>query len=396
MDYSLEMQPDRPLQFRDSTEPARADAPSAPPKPADDDDRPAGGNEAHAAKPGGGRKRKRVLLAVAIVVLAVGAYSGVRYYEFASTHETTDNAQVEGHIAPVIPHVTGYVAKVLVDDNQEVSAGEVLVRMDTADLDLEVQGAQDAVKSAQTAVTSAEAALDNATAQRKAVEAAVTAAQIESRHADRERARQRALFRGNATTRQALDDATSAASAKAAELDVAKQHVAVAVAGIARGEAALAEAKAHVSSAETRLAEALRDRGYAEVKAPIDGHVVKKSVEPGQLVQAGQPLMAVAEDSTAWVEANFKEKQIAKIAVGQTATLEVDAYEDHPFHGRVDSLAAATGSALTLLPPDDASGNFVKVQRWIPVKLLVTDPDPTRPLRPGMNVTVEVRTAPAR
>ena len=128
MDYSLEMQPDRPLQFRDSTEPARADAPSAPPKPADDDDRPAGGNEAHAAKPGGGRKRKRVLLAVAIVVLAVGAYSGVRYYEFASTHETTDNAQVEGHIAPVIPHVTGYVAKVLVDDNQEVSAGEVLAQ----------------------------------------------------------------------------------------------------------------------------------------------------------------------------------------------------------------------------------------------------------------------------
>ncbi len=325
---------------------------------------PAGDGAApHTRPPGRPVARRVVLYSVLALLAASGATFGVKTVLFYSHHVETDDAQIEGHINPVLPRVAGYVGEVQVHDNQHVVAGDVLVRIDPRDLASRVSMAQAALDTARAAVTVAQAKLD--------------AAGSKSGKASQDLARAAALHEQKVVSQQEYDTAKWAADAAAAEYTAAAREVSAAQAQVSQRQADLEYAQLQLS--------------YATVTAPENGVVSKKSVEVGEYVQAGQPLMAIVEDREVWVVANFKETQLRQMRVGQPVDIQVDAYPQHTFRGRIESIAAATGAKFSLLPPDNATGNFVKVVQRIPVKVLFTDPpDAMHPLRVGMDVTATV------
>ncbi len=300
------------------------------------------------------------LLGAALVAALVHAG---RLLVFYAHHIETDDAQIEGRVYPVLPKVPGYVTAVGVQDNQTVSAGQVVVQIEPRDFVVRVQRAEATLDYARASVDVARANVDASASRR-----VKTAADV----------RRYSILRDKAEiSQQEFGAAKAAADAAAAELQAATRQVAAAEADVAQKSAELEAAKLDLS--------------YTTLAAPSVGRVTKKAVEVGQYVQAGQPLLAVVQDRDLWVVANYKETQLRGIRQGQPATVFVDAYPDHEFHGQVDSIAAATGARFALLPPDNASGNFVKVVQRVPVKVLITDPfDPDHPLRVGMNVTVAI------
>ena len=351
-----------------------------------------------------GTRRIVVLTILALLVIAGGIF-GFRTFVFYSHHATTDDAQVDGHIDPVLARVPGYVTEVLVQDNQPVKAGDVLVRIDPRDLQAKVDQEQAALVNAQAAVSVAQAQVANARAAQassraKAAssQADVSAARTRQEQTAADLARYKTLADKEEISRQQYDAARAAADSARASAEAARSTAeasrSTADAAAAQIEAAqrqVAAAQASVAQHQATLEAAKLQISYAVVTAPVSGIVSKKAVEVGQFVQAGQPLLAIVQGTDTWVSANFKETQLAKMHPGQTAEIEVDAYPGHTFHGRVESLAAATGARFSLLPPDNATGNFTKVVQRVPVKIVFTDPsDPNRPLRVGMNVSVVV------
>ncbi|MFL6235132.1 MAG: efflux RND transporter periplasmic adaptor subunit [Thermoanaerobaculia bacterium] len=353
--------------------------------------------------------RKIVILSFLGVLVLVGAVWGFRTIVFYQHHATTDDAQLDGNINPVLPRVSGYVQEVLVSDNQPVKPGDVLVKIDPADLQAKVDQEQASLLNAQAAVSVAEAAVasarSTATGARAKVssnQADVTAARSRAQQAAADVARYKQLLSKEEISQQQYDAAVTAAEAARANTDAARATTessrATAQASSSQIEAAtrqVAAAQAQVAQHQAALEAARLQLSYAVIKAPVAGFVSKKNVEMGQFVQAGQPLLAIVQQGNnpndVWVSANFKETQLAKMRPGQTAEIEVDAYPGVTFHGRVESLAAATGARFSLLPPDNATGNFTKVVQRVPVKIVLTDaPDPRRPLRVGMNVNVTV------
>jgi len=352
-----------------------------------------------------GRIRKIVILSILAILVVAGAIFGTRTVVFYEHHETTDDAQVDGDINPLLPRVTGFVQEVRVKENQHVQAGEVLVVIDPRDLQAKVDqeqaallNAQAAVPVARAAVVSARAMLAGARAKITTNQADVTAAHSHQEQTAADLARYQALVAKEEISRQQYDAARAAADASRAGTNAARATTESSRATAESAAAQLTAAERQVTAAEAQVAqhqatlEAARlQLSYAVLRAPAGGIVAKKNVEVGQLVQAGQPLLAIVDDEEPWVTANFKETQLQKMRVGQTAEVEVDAYPDHTFHARVESLAAATGARFSLLPPDNATGNFTKVVQRVPVKIVFTDPpDPRRPLRVGMSVSVVV------
>jgi membrane fusion protein (multidrug efflux system) len=364
---------------------------------------------AAAPAPKRGGARKIVILSILGILVLVGALWGFRTIVFYEHHATTDDAQLDGNINPVLSRVSGYVQEVLVSDNQPVKPGDVLVKIDTADLQAKVDQEQASLLNAQAAVSVAEAAVASARstavgAQAKVSsnQADVTAAHSRAQQAAADVARYKQLLGKEEISQQQYDAAVTAAEAARANTDAARATTessrATAQASSSQIEAAtrqVAAARAQVAQHQAALEAARLQLSYAVIKAPVAGFISKKNVEVGQFVQAGQPLLAIVQQGNVqndlWVSANFKETQLARMRPGQTAEIEVDAYSGTTFHGRVESLAAATGARFSLLPPDNATGNFTKVVQRVPVKIVFTDPpDPKRPLRVGMNVNVTV------
>jgi len=311
-------------------------------------------------KKGPGRRIGLLLLLVAVLG---GIGFGVKEVVFYRHHAETDDAQIEGHIDPVLPKVSGYVMEVLVIDNQKVAQGQLLVKIDGRDLKAKVDTAR--------------AALENSRAKVAVAKAQVTSAQSQNVKAARDLTRYAQLRQKEEVSQQQYDAAQASA-------DLGEATVLAAERSVAAAQADVAQKKADLDFAALQLS-------YVEVPAPVSGVVSKKNVEVGQFVQAGQPLLAIVEDNEIWVVANFKETQLTKMRVGQKVEVKVDAYPKQIFHGKVESIAAATGAKFALLPPDNATGNFTKVVQRVPVKIVFTDPpDSTRPLRAGMSVTAIV------
>jgi len=311
------------------------------------------------------KPRNRILLGIVALALVAGLIFGIKTIVFYGHHAETDDAQVEGHIAPVLPKVAGYVTKVSVDDNQKVTAGQTVLTIDERDL--------------RSKVDTAEAELENARASVSVARSSVASAQTNRTKTGADLGRYAALRQKEEVSSQQYDSARAAADAAAAQLQGSVRSVAAAAAQVAKRQSDLDFAKLQLS--------------YATVAAPATGVVSRKSVEVGQYVQAGQPLLAIVADEQPWVIANFKETQLKKMRIGQPVVLEVDAYPKHEFHGRLESIAAATGAKFALLPPDNATGNFTKVVQRVPVKIVLTDPpDSVRPLRAGMSVNAIVST----
>jgi len=314
-------------------------------------------------RPARSRKRRVIAFGLLAAALVAGAVFAIRTVRFYAHHAETDDAQIEAHIDPVIPRIPGYVTEVGVRDNESVKAGQVIVRIDPRDLQSKVDTAQGAV--------------ENARAQVSVARANVSAARAASNKTDQDLARYRPLRQKEEISQQQFDAARAAAEAAKSQLEAAAQQVQAASGQVAQKQADLDWARLQLS--------------YATVAAPATGVVSKKDVEVGQLVAAGQPLMAIVEGSEVWVVANFKETQLRKMRVGQAAEFTVDAYPKKVFRGRVDSFSAATGAKFSLLPPDNATGNFTKVVQRIPVKILPTEaPDARYPLRAGMSVNATV------
>ncbi len=370
--------------------------------------------------------------------------------------ESTDDAQVDGRVTQIAARVGGTILRVSITDHQAVKAGEVLVEIDPRDYQIALDKARaelaDGEASALAAqsdvpitsttasgnVTTAEGSLEQARSgivvSEKEVEAArarLTAARAREREVQanatmtsRNVERLKGLLVKDEVPQQQYDAAVAAAEATRAAVDSARAQAIEAEATIRVAEGRLAEARAgeqraiaslratqtvpaqvaairaraasaqaHVDQLKASLAQAELNLGYTTVKAPTDGVIARKNVNPGQVIQPGQPLFAIVQIDDVWVTANFKETQLAKMKPGQPARVAVDAYGGREFTGQVDSIAAATGARFSLLPPENATGNFVKVVQRVPVKIVLDDGQNTDLiLRPGMSVTPTIYT----
>ena len=345
------------------------------------------------------RPKRIPLLLGSILVLALAAW-GVRRYLWSRHHETTDNAQLDGHITAISPRISGFVARVLADDNQRVEQGDTLAVLDDRDLKARLKQAEAELRNAEAAVGSsgragqAEAQLQATRAQAASADAAVAAAQAAYRKAAADLERYRGLAANKIISAQQLDAAKAAYEASGADLRAAQRQAAAARSQVAAAVAALQAADARVAGAEAAVENARLQLSYAYIIAPTDGVVAKRSAEPGAQVQPGQQLMTIVPTRGVWVTANLKETQLAGVRVGEPAEFTVDAYPGRTFHGHVESLSPATGARFALLPPDNATGNFTKVVQRVPVRIAVDDPaDPAHPLRPGMSVQVTITTS---
>ena len=321
---------------------------------------------------------RRILPYVFAAILIAGALYGWRIIQFNKVHESTDDAQIDADISPIIPRVAGYVTAVTVSDNDKVDSNAVLVQLDVQDLTLKVRAADAAVQNAQAAAQSAEASA-------VAARANVATADVNRQKTATDFERAKGLFAGHAITKEQYDSAKAAAeSAESQYKSVGDQAKAA--------ESQVAVAQSVVKQRQTDLDNAKLQLSYATIVAPIAGTVSSKNVQIGEYIQPGQPLMALTHNDF-WITANYKETQMEDLHPGQHAEFTLDAYPDSTFYGTVQSVSPATGAKFALLPPDNATGNFVKVTQRVPVKILVDRRDYSKsPLRPGMSVDVVVTT----
>jgi membrane fusion protein (multidrug efflux system) len=360
--------------------------------------------------------RARTVLVLAVLAAVVAVSLAWRHF---SGRESTDDAQVDGHVAPVAARGAGTVVAVLVADNQQVEKGALLVRIDPRDYEVALARAQaDLAENEATAraasrtvpltsttagsqETVADSELAGAVARHAASEAQLRQAQGRERQTAQDVERFRPLLAKDEVSKQQFDAAATAADAaraarEAAEAEAARARLAQASTGREQVDivsARAASAAAKVEMARAALEQAKLNLSYTEVNAPVGGVVSRKTVEVGQVVQPGQPLLAIVPLDDVWVTANFKESQLKSIRPGQPVEVAVDAYGGRTYRGRVDSIAAATGSRFSLLPPENATGNYVKVVQRVPVKI-VLEPGQDRDhlLRPGMSVVPTVFT----
>lgn len=357
---------------------------------------PAAAAVAEPEKKKGGRRMALPILAVAL--LAAGGWYGYQWWTNGRFMISTDDAYIEGDIASISPKVSGYVAAVNVVANQTVKAGDPLVTLDDGDYRLAKEQAAAQIATQKLAlgridaqIEGARASLAQAEAQKTAYEAALSGAEVAEKRA-------KELNVKAVGTAASLDSATVALDQAKANLVGADANIVAAKANIAVLQAQRTEAESGIRTLELALAKADRDLGFTVLKAPYDGVVGNISVQVGDLVSAGQRLAALVPVKDLYIEANFKETQIAHLVPGSKVHLHVDAYEDDDIVGTVQSIAPASGSVFSLLPAENATGNFTKVTQRVPVRIAIPrDALETGKLRAGLSVVVDVdsRTAPA-
>jgi membrane fusion protein (multidrug efflux system) len=341
--------------------------------------------------------RRRIVLPILFVLVAIGGYYAFGLWRFSQSHITTDDAAIDGDLVPVLAKVGGYVEKVNVDENSLVKADSVLVLIDPAEYavrlaqaDADLAAARAATGTAQL-TGQAQAAVQSASDQRASVESQIDAARAADGKAKADLARMTELAGKQIVSRQQLDAAQAAADAAAATLQSLQRQTGVAGAAVTTAEAGVRLAAARLQAATAARENAELQLSYTRVTAPEGGIVSRKQVEPGQLVQAGQPVLTIVADTGVWVTANFKETQLDQMRIGDDVDIDVDAYKGGTVKGKVESISAATGSRFALLPPDNSTGNFTKVVQRIPVRISIMQGlGNDRPLRPGMSVVVHI------
>ena len=343
--------------------------------------------------------KKKIIVAIVAVVIVIALIWGIKTFIYSRGHETTDNAQVDGHIVPVLAKVGGYVTAVLVQDNDFVRKGQTLVRIDDSEYKVKVAQAEADLAAAQSTAGGrqftgqSQAAVATATGNRFAADAQIQAALANQRKANADLARMRDLVAKQIVSAQQLDAAQAAAAAAAADVESLQRQAAAAGGAVQNAQAGVRLAQAKLQAEQAALDNAKLQLGYTDVQAPETGTISKKQVEIGQLVQPGQTMMSIVADTGTWVTANFKETQLNKMVVGQPVAFEVDAYPGCEAVGKLQSLSGATGARFALLPPDNATGNFTKVVQRLPVRVAITKGcGASRPLRPGMSIVAHVDT----
>ncbi len=339
-------------------------------------------------------KNIRLLIPIALVI--AGGVLGFNRWSFSRTHESTDNAQVDGHIVPVVAKVGGYILTVNVGENAHVADKGVLVSIDEREYQVKLAQAEADYAAAVASSGSnglegqAAAMVRTASSQREVGDAQVLAARAQVVKVQSDLARAKELSAKQIISLAQLDAAQAAFDAASATLTGMQRQVNAATSGVSNAEAGVRLARARLAAAQAARDNASLQLSYAKITAPLAGIVSRKQVEVGQLVQAGQTLLSIVSDSGVFVTANFKETQLARLRVGQKVELEIDAYAARA-EGEVESIASATGAKFALLPPDNATGNFTKVVQRVPVRIRLTKTlGADRPLRPGMSVLANV------
>lgn len=354
------------------------------------------------------KKTNRIFPVILAVIVILGLIFGIRAFLNSKHHTSTDDSQLEGNVAPVIPRVSGYITSLRVTDNQTVKKGDTLVLLDQKDLQIKVEQAQAAL---QNAIANADVIKANVRSSRitteafgsntKAVQAQIEAAQIRARRASQDFERYKNLIADHSITQQQFEQAEADKETALAQLSAVQNQR-----GQAFNQTRSSQLQTRATSEEIKVAEAqVKQRqsdldyaklqlSYSVITAPENGTVSKRSAQLGQFVQAGGALFSLVLSNDIWVVANFKETQLEKMRVGQTADIEVDAFPSEKFRGVVQSVSGATGARFALLPPDNSTGNFVKVVQRIPVKIVLDKNAEQNKhldlLRAGMNVDVTV------
>jgi membrane fusion protein (multidrug efflux system) len=341
--------------------------------------------------------RQRLLLGFAAVAVAGAVWYGVDWWKLGRFLQSTDDAYVGGNVTPISPHISGFIAEIAVKDNQLVRAGQLLIRLDDRDVRAAADHAEAILQQRKASLASLRAKyqLQQTTIQQTQAELDAKTAQADYASIDAERYRALAATssgsRQDAQRTSSLDKQAQAAvlSAQAA-LAAAKQQLTVIEADIAQAEAEVTQAQADLQTAQLNL-------GYAEIRAPIDGFVGNRAAQVGAYVAQGTYLLTVVPAHGLWVDANFKEDQLAHMDPGQTATVTADTLPGHVFHGHLQSLAPATGAVFSVIPPENATGNFTKIVQRVPVRIALDDDDAALlKIRPGLSTiaTVDTRSEP--
>lgn len=353
------------------------------------------------------KQKKNLMFPIILgVVLLVGGFYGYRTYTFSQTHEVTDDAQIASNMSPVISKISGYVEEVKVKDNQFVKKGDTLIILDNRDQKMALESAIAALGTARSNISTAKASTNAASKNINSTNAAIATAtaQIEAAKVNvwktsEDLKRYANLVKDHTITQQQYETALAAKQTADRQLQVlvdqrnqVSQQTSIVNSQTQASSENIGVANSVAKQREVDVENAKLNLSYTVILAPEDGFVSKVSTQKGQFLQAGSQLFSLVRDNSTWVIANFKETQLSKMVEGQKVDIEIDAFPDHEFEGTVSSFSPATGSSFSILPPDNASGNFVKVVQRLPVRIDFKNLDPqiAKKLRAGMNVKTTV------
>jgi len=353
------------------------------------------------------KKTNAKFIIILLVLILTGGTYGIVKYIHSQGHEETDDAQIEKNMNPIIPRVSGYISKVYVKDNDYVKKGDTLFTIDKRDYQLKIEeanaaliGAEGGYEVAKEDIGSALASIAVSNANVQSAGGNIETAKIRLGRATSDYVRYENLYKNHSITKQQYEQALAAKQEAESQVRILQQQQKASAyqKSVIEAKSRVTNKQTEVAAANIKKAKALLEVAqlnltYTVVTAAIDGQVSKIDIQPGQLVQQGQSLFYIINNNEAWVVANFKETQLNKMVVGQKVTVKVDAYPDYDFEGTLTSFSPATGSRFSLLPPDNATGNFVKTIQRLPVKISLNasnDPQKIKLLRPGMNADVDV------
>ncbi len=344
------------------------------------------------------RSRMRLVLLTGVVVAVVAGGAWLLHYETRGKYlEDTNDAFIQADAVTISPRISGYVEDVLVTDNQDVKAGQPLVRIDARDYDAQAQQYQAQIEVAKANADNVRAGISEQEAGIAQARAQLASAEADARYAEREAARYAPLAASGAETKQQLANLRNQAAKSRAAADAQRAALLSAERRIGSLKAQIRQAEAQGEAARAQLASAHVNVGSTVLKASVDGRVGDRTVRAGQFVQAGTRLMTVVPLSKLYVTANFKETQIGLMRPGQPATIQVDALDGTKIRGHVESISPGTGAQFSLLPPQNATGNFTKIVQRVPVRIAIdAGPEARRVLVPGLSVVVTVDTIAAK
>ena len=352
------------------------------------------------------KKKSYTFVIILAVLVIVGGTWGYTKYNHGLHHEETDDAQIDANISPVIPRISGYITEIKVKDNQLVHKGDTLIVLDNRDQIIRLEQAEANLYASQgnlvvvNATTTASVATGSTyLANVEVAEAQIEQAKVSVWRANQDFARYENLIKDHSITQQEYEQALATKQTAERQLQVliSQKNAAQRQAKAATSQTAATSRQTGVVNATIKARQADIDNAklnlsYTIITAPTDGHVSKVNAQVGQYLQAGQSLFSIIANTQPWVVANFKETQLTKMKLGQEVKVHIDAYPDHVFEAKVASFSPATGARFALLPPDNASGNFVKVVQRLPVRIEFKEvkDEFIQRLRPGMNVFVDV------
>jgi len=338
------------------------------------------------------KKKSKVPFIILGVIVLVGGFFGVKRIIHGIHYESTDNATVETNNIPILSRVNGYIDSVAVTDYQDVKKGDLLLTIDDRELKIAVQQAEADLLAAQADLLNAHAMVRSNVQNKSVISSSAQVQDVRLQKAKNDLQRDEALFNNGALTQKQLDDSRTNYEATLQQYKSNVEQVKLSGVQVTTAEVQIKRAEALIKAREAQLDQAKLRLSYARVYAPANGRVGKVSIQPGQYIQPGQNLFSLVDNSRFWIIANFKETQLGKLQIGQEVEITIDGYKKKKITGKITSFSEATGSKMALLPPDNATGNFVKVTQRVPVKIDFDNLQEIRSiLKAGMSVYVDVK-----